>query len=57
MALGVAGQATGVESHAIPGEALLEGHGRVVVLLRMVARVLLQDGEDPGWGLMSGLTR
>src|ERR1700740_3642789 len=36
MALGIAGQTSGVESHAIPGEALLEGHGRVVVLLRSV---------------------
>jgi hypothetical protein len=57
VALGIAGQAAGVESHPIPGKALLEGHGRVVVLLGMVAGVLLQDGEDPGWGFMSGLTR
>src|ERR1700691_4599070 len=57
VALGIAGQATGVESHPIPGEALLEGHGRVVVLLRSMTGVLLQDGEDPGWGFMPGLTR
>src|ERR1700734_955995 len=57
VALGIAGQPTSVESHAIPGEALLVGHGRVVVLLRMMAGVLLQDSEDPGWGFMSGLTR
>src|SRR3984885_5865679 len=57
VALGIAGQATSVESYPIPGEALLEGHGRVVVLLRSVTGVLLQDGEDPGWGFMPGLTR
>ena len=57
MALEIAGQATSMESHTIPGETLLEGHGRVVVLLRSVAGVLLQDGEDAGWGFMSGLTR
>src|SRR5580704_1969683 len=57
VALRIAGQATSVESHPIPGEALLEGHGRVVVLLRSVTGVLLQDGEDPGWGFMPGLTR
>src|SRR5580658_6391055 len=57
VALWIAGQATSVEGHTIPGEALLEGHGRVVVLLRSVAGVLLEDGEDAGWGFMSGLTR
>src|ERR1700759_265121 len=57
MALGVAGQATSVESHAVPGEALLEGHGCVVVLLRVVAGIFLQDGKDAGRGFMPGLPR
>jgi hypothetical protein len=48
-------QSTTVERNARPGEALHVGHEGIIVEVRVVIRVLLDDAEDPGGRLASPL--
>src|SRR2546421_2866869 len=49
----ISGQRPAVQRDARPGDAQHVRHPGIVIEVRMVVLVLLQDTEDPGWRLAS----
>ena len=55
MAFGIARQSARMQRDAVPRQTLLIGHRRIVIFVRAVVRVLLQDCEHAGRRLVTGL--